>query len=144
MTTIEKIQSFSLNSECEVLEFANYLVNDLGLSFYDSETYKITDFWGLRVKRIPFFKNDSRYNILYDLGLLEQPNLKILRKQIKRSVDICESFYANRSFAEMLCSLTEEKDNYEPYQISSEEEAEECNREFYSMMDDFEAWGNIE
>ncbi len=144
-TTIkERIKTFKIDSADEAWEFAQYLVDMIGLSIYHEEIYKITNDLGMRVKRIPFFKDNERHNILFDLGLLEQPYKRILKDKIKRAIWICDEF-APCSFADMLCNYTESNENSKHISyMSGDEEAEECNRQFNSMMNDFDAWGNID
>ncbi len=139
----EHILNFKIDCPDEAWELAKFLVEMIGLNFYQTETYKITNDLGLRVKRIPFFKENERYNTLFDLGLLNKPYKKALKDLIKRATLICDS-YAPCSFADMLCNCTEAsyRNNHVQF-MSGEEEAEECNRQFNSMMNDFDAWGNI-
>lgn len=140
----ERIKAFKIDSADEAWEFAQYLVDMIGLSFYHEEIYKITNDLDIRVKRIPFFKNNERHNILFDLGLLEQPYKRILKDNIKRAIWVCDEF-APCSFADMLCNYTESNENSKHISyMSGDEEAEECNRQFNSMMNDFDAWGNID
>lgn len=105
-TTIkERIKTFKIDSADEAWEFAQYLVDMIGLSFYHEEIYEITNDLGMRVKRIPFFNDNERHNILFDLGLLEQPYKRILKDKIKRAIWICDEF-APCSFADMLCKIS--------------------------------------
>lgn len=101
-----KIVAIRIDSTDDAWEFAKYLVDIIGLSFYHEEIYKITSDLGMRVKRIPFFKDNERYNILLDLGLLEQPYKQVLKEKIIRAIWICDEF-APCSFADMLCNYTE-------------------------------------
>lgn len=139
----EHILNFKINCPDEAWEFTKFLVEMVGLNFYQTEVYRITNDLGLRVKRIPFFKENERYHALLDLGLLNKPYKQILKDLIKRATLICDN-YAPCSFADMLCNCTEAsyRNNHISF-MSGEEEAEECNRQFNSMMNDYDAWGNI-
>lgn len=98
-----------IDSTEEAWRYAQYLVDIIGLYFYREEIYKVTNDLGMRVNRIPFFMENERHNILFDLGLLEQPYKRILKDTINRAIWICDE-YASCSFADMLCNYTESKD----------------------------------
>lgn len=105
----QEIGAIKIDSSDEAWGFAQYLVDKLGLSFYHEEKYNITNDLGMRVKRVPFFKDNDRHNILFDLGLLEQPYKRILKEKINRAIWICDE-HSHCSFADMLCNYTESKD----------------------------------
>ena len=106
-STIRKqIFAIRIDSTNDAWNFAKYLVDIIGLSFYHEETYKITSDLGIRVKRIPFFKENERHNILFDLGLLERPYKQILKDKINRAIWICDE-HSHCSFVDMLCNYTE-------------------------------------
>ena len=140
----DMLLEFSIDSADEAWTFVQFLVEVVGLHLYQTETYRTTDYLGLRVKRIPFFKENERYHTLLDLGLLNKPYKKRLKDLIKRATLICDN-YSPCSFADMLCNCTEAFNNSNHVSfMSGEEEAKECNRQFNSMMNDFYAWGNID
>lgn len=143
-TIKERIMTFKIDSTDEAWEFAQYLVDRIGLCFYHEETYTVRNDLGMKVMRIPFFKDIERHNILFDLGLLEKPYKQILKDKVNRAIWICDEL-APCSFAKMLCNHTESNDNSNIISyMSGEEETEECNRQFNSMMNDFDAWSNID
>ena len=139
----DNVLNFRIDCADEAWSFAQYLVDILGLYFYDEETYKVTNNLGMRVKRIPFFKDNERNNILFDLGLLENPYKQIFKEKVNRAIWICDEL-SHCSFADMLCSCTKANESSKQISyISGDEEAEECNRQFRVIMNDFDAWGNI-
>lgn len=144
MTVIDYIQNVTIDCADEAWNFAEFLVYNIGLNFYSEEIYKKTDFYGNRLKRIPFFRSNDRHNILFELNLLEPPIITVLKDKVNRATEVCD-VCSHCSFAEMLCNSTAAKENESQItNLSGEKEAEECNRQFRNMINDFDAWGNID
>lgn len=92
----------------------------------------------MRVKRIPFFKENERHNILFDLGLMEKPYKQILKEKVNRAIWICDE-HASCSFADMLCNYTqdtfEHNDNDAIHDIDTYYVGDVEKRSFDYMMD---------
>ena len=133
---------YAFDSLQKLYAVASIIVDDWGLEYYYGDEYRGKDKLGRFVSRINLFENaDEKVLFLAQRGL-DCPEL------VKMFDDLIEHCYIvsknhKYSFADILCEAT----NYskeEANRIQFENDAEECNRQFRTMIDDNDAWGNID
>ncbi len=131
---------YTIGSMSRVYELANLLVEDWGMEFYLGDEYRGKDRKGRSVTRINIFNEKDKVCFLSEKGLEDEELVAAFDDLIEQCVEICKD---NKiSFADILCAATEYYQRKET--PTFDDDAEECNRQFRSMMDENDAWGNID
>lgn len=72
-------------------KFAEILVWDFGMDFYDEESYMTRDEYGAKVKRIAHILSEcSRSNILFEKGFDDSVSRKPIKDLIQQCYCICD------------------------------------------------------
>lgn len=122
-------------------EVASVLVEDWGLEYYVGNQYRGLDKLGRCVSMVNLFDTpEEKVSFLAKKGLDCIELVKMFDDLIERCYVVSKNY--NYSFAGILYEATEyvEGCNSPSYY----DDTEECNQQFGSMMDDNDAWGNIE
>lgn len=132
---------YAFDSLQKVYEVASIIVEDWGLKYYYGDEYRGKDELGRYVSKVNLFDNpDGKESFLKQKGL----DCKELIRMFDELIEHCYVVSKNHrySFADILCEATEytERENQPQYK----DDAEECNQQFRSMMNDNDAWGNID
>lgn len=130
---------YNFDSMDAVYGVANILINDWGLEDYCGNEFRGKDLLGRYTSKMELFDGD-KVSFLASKGLDYKELVEYFDDMIKRCYVVCEN--NKRSFADVLCEATE----YwrQQSKLIFDDDTEECNRQFRSMMDDNDAWGNIE
>ena len=132
---------YAFDSLSIVYEVANILTDDWGIKYYYSDEFRGQDRKGRHVSRINLFE-DNKISFLSSVGLDCDELVNLFDELIEQCYVVAKNH--KYSFADILCDATvhfEEKST--PNFMTGEEEANECNQQFDSMMNDNEAWSNI-
>ena len=132
---------YAFDSLQEVYEVASILVEDWGLEYYVEDKYRGLDKLGRYVSMINLFDSpEEKASFLARKGLDCIELVKMFDDLIEHCYVVSKNY--KYSFADILCEATEyvEASNGPCYY----DDTEECNLQFRSMMDDNDAWGNIE
>lgn len=130
---------YTIGSISRVYEFANLLVEDWGLEFYFGDEFRGKDRKGRRVTRIDIFNEKDKALFLSEKGLKDKELMAAFDDLVEQCIEISKD--NKLSFADILCEATE---YYQEKETPTFDDAEECNRQFHSIMDDNDAWGNID
>lgn len=143
-TKIEIIKNFEIEQSNDVNDFAKFLTYNIGMKIYDN--------W-YEGKWLDFI---NTYGVKCDLGISKfdeefYPTLaKELIEIISIQLDRCDAIKGRKFVNCILKTYVQEIEDERMRRFSTvrwmtgEEEAKECNSQFNSMMDDADAWGNID
>lgn len=132
---------YAFDSLQNVYEVASFLVDEWGLEYCYSDEFRGKDKLGRYVTRVKLFDDDETKNsFLAKQGLYCVELVQMFDELIEHCYLVSKNHKS--SFADILCEAT----NYikELHYPQFDYDTEECNRQFRSVMDDNEAWGNIE
>lgn len=129
----DKILSASIKSKIDAYNFIKLLFTEIGLNLEYSED---TTTWEEELRK---YGNRCQTQ---QLSIYEAD----VRKKIIESLNIIEQLLGRSAIKMSFYNCRREKEDNAPRvrYMSVEEEVRECNRQFRSMMDDNDAWGNIE
>ncbi|MBD5248620.1 MAG: hypothetical protein HDS58_00835 [Barnesiella sp.] len=136
---IQYLNNFKILEHADVKCITYYLVERVGLRFHSWDIDNKEDWKDI----LDLYHHQCEINKItcYD------PHIKFV---IVELLTKCETFYDRKKVMQYLIAKTsdvEEEQNrrYSAARVLSEaEEVRECNRQFRSLMDDNDAWGNID
>ncbi|MCM1032892.1 MAG: hypothetical protein NC405_03965 [Odoribacter sp.] len=131
---------YTIGSMNQVYEFANLLVENWGMKFYVGDEFRGKDKKGRYTSRIELFKDIDKIAFLAKKGIGGSELVNAFDELVEQCYVICRE--NKLSFADVLCEATEYFSRTAEPTFDNDEE--ECNRQFRSMMDDNDAWGNID
>lgn len=136
-TKYDKIVSTKVESSTDAYNFIELLTEMICLYIdpFMDEDEKWEDVFEKHIFCDNFAHNDvfGRYN--------EQAEEVIIKK-----LKICDSLIGRKTVAMTFYNFRQKQESKRPvvHFLSGDEEPRECNRQFRSMMDDEDAWGNID
>lgn len=131
---------YTIGSMNRVYEFANLLVEEWGMEFYFGDESRGKDKKGRYISRLDIFNDIDKKEFLKGKGIEDAELVAAFDDLVEQCYIICKD--NNISFADLLCEATEffhEKAASPIY-----DDAEECNQQFGKMMDENDAWGNLD
>lgn len=132
---------YAFDSLQKVYEVASIIVDDWGLEYYYGDEYRGKDKLGRYVSKVNLFDNaEEKTAFLAQKGLDCQELVEMFDDLIEHCYVVSKNH--QYSFADILCEATDYIKEINKPQF--EDDTEECNRQFRSMMDDNDAWGNID
>lgn len=142
---IEVVKSFVIAEHNDVVNFAEFLTHIVGFKLY---SFRHEEPW---IELIDTYSSKCNLGIAdpyyeeFHPELVKEYILSICQK-LNKCVEIKDRQFVN-DFLHIYTRKVEDERNRRyrrVHYMSGDEEARECNRQFNSMMEDNDAWGNID